>query len=70
MNGRDVTGVPSGRWVIDFGWSMTEAEASLYEGPFQYAVSKIKPSVNKTGAKHTGRFGGVTWNLDLACGTP
>jgi type II restriction/modification system DNA methylase subunit YeeA len=43
MNGRDITGVPSGRWVIDFGWSMTEAEASLYEAPFQYAVSKIKP---------------------------
>jgi type II restriction/modification system DNA methylase subunit YeeA len=44
MNGRDVTGAPSERWIIDFGWSMTEAEASLYEAPFQYAVDKIKPA--------------------------
>jgi type II restriction/modification system DNA methylase subunit YeeA len=43
MNGKDVTGNSSGRWIIDFGWSMTEAEASLYEAPFEYAVTKIKP---------------------------
>jgi type II restriction/modification system DNA methylase subunit YeeA len=43
VNGKVITGTASERWIIDFGWSMTEAEASLYEAPFQYALDKIKP---------------------------
>src|SRR5690606_37444703 len=41
-NGMDVTRRPSGKWIIDFGWTMTEVEASLYEAPFSYAVEHIQ----------------------------
>ena len=41
-NGDDITGRPRRRWILDFG-ELTEAEASLYEAPFEYAVSQIKP---------------------------
>ena len=43
MNGMDLTRNPSGRWIIDFGWEMSEHEAALYELPFQFAVKTICP---------------------------
>ena len=30
-------------WIIDFGWTMSEGEASLYEAPFRYVQDKVKP---------------------------
>lgn len=45
-NGMDVARRPAGKWIIDFG-EMTEQEASLYEAPFQYVVSHIKPERDK-----------------------
>ena len=42
-NGMDVTRRSADKWIIDFGWEMTEAEAALYEAPYQYALSKIAP---------------------------
>jgi len=42
-NGLDVTRRPRDMWIIDFGWEMSEQEASLYEAPFEYAVREIKP---------------------------
>jgi type II restriction/modification system DNA methylase subunit YeeA len=42
----DVARRPAGKWIIDFG-EMTEQEASLYEAPFQYVVSHIKPEREK-----------------------
>jgi type II restriction/modification system DNA methylase subunit YeeA len=43
MNGKDLTRQPSGRWIIDFGWEMSEREAALYEAPFAYAYLHIRP---------------------------
>jgi type II restriction/modification system DNA methylase subunit YeeA len=43
VNGSDVTGRPRGMWIIDFGVGMTEADAALYEAPFQFAKSNVKP---------------------------
>nr|WP_280644168.1 class I SAM-dependent DNA methyltransferase [Brevundimonas alba] len=42
-NGMDVTRRPSDKWIIDFGWTMTEAEASLYEAPFRHVLLFVKP---------------------------
>lgn len=42
-NGTDVTGRVADRWVIDFGPSMSEDEAALYEAPFSHVVEHIKP---------------------------
>jgi type II restriction/modification system DNA methylase subunit YeeA len=42
VNGLDLTRRPRDMWIIDFGWTMSEAEAALYEAPFDCAVAKIK----------------------------
>lgn len=42
-NGVDLTGRWDGRWTIDFGPTMDEAEAMLYEKPFEYVVQHVKP---------------------------
>jgi type II restriction/modification system DNA methylase subunit YeeA len=42
LNGVDVTRRPSGRWIVDFG-TMTAADASLFEAPFEYALREVKP---------------------------
>lgn len=42
-NGMDLTRRPSGRWIVDFGSRMLELEAALYEAPFEYVRSEVKP---------------------------
>ena len=43
MNGMDVTRRPSGKWIVDFGWGLPEAEAALYEEPFRYVQEHVRP---------------------------
>ena len=43
FNGMDVTRRPAGKWIIDFGWQMSEPEAALYEAPFQHAKEHVYP---------------------------
>jgi type II restriction/modification system DNA methylase subunit YeeA len=43
VNGEEITGRPSDRWIIDFGVGKTEAEIALYEAPFAYAYNTIRP---------------------------
>ena len=40
---RDVTYRPRDEWIIDFGTDMTEAQAALYEAPFQYVELVVRP---------------------------
>ena len=49
-NGIDVTRRPSGKWILDFGWHMTQQEAALYQEPFQYAVVNVQPKRLKSRA--------------------
>lgn len=42
LNGSDITRRPSGRWIIDFG-DAAEADASLFEAPFEYVREHVKP---------------------------
>lgn len=42
-NGQDLTGRWDGRWVVDFGQTMSEDEAMLYEAPFQHVLKYVKP---------------------------
>lgn len=46
LNGSDITKRPSGRWIINFG-EMKEAEAALFERPFEYVVLHVKPKREK-----------------------
>ena len=43
-NGRNLTGRPSDKWIVDFGPSMSEEEAALFEAPFSYVKETVKPS--------------------------
>ena len=43
INSMDLVRRNSDGWVIDFGDSMNEAEASLYEAPFRYIEEHVKP---------------------------
>ncbi len=43
MNGMDLTRRPSGKWIVDFGWRMSEGEAALYEEPFRWAQERVYP---------------------------
>jgi len=43
INGLDVTRRPRDFWIIDFGWTMNEAEAAMYERPFAYVEGNVKP---------------------------
>jgi type II restriction/modification system DNA methylase subunit YeeA len=47
MNGMDVTRRPADKWIIDFGWEMNEREAALYEAPFGYCLTNVKPERDK-----------------------
>jgi len=42
-NAIDVTRRPRDMWAIDFGTTMGEQEAALYEAPFQHALAVVKP---------------------------
>lgn len=42
-NGLDATRRPRDTWIVDFGTTMSEGDASLYELPFQYVVEHVKP---------------------------
>ena len=44
INGGEITGRPTDRWIIDFGPRSMEDECSLFELPFQYASEVIKPA--------------------------
>ena len=43
MNGMDVTRRPADKWIVDFGWRMTQEEVTLYEAPFEYAKTHVYP---------------------------
>jgi hypothetical protein len=47
LGGQDVTGRPRGGWIIDFV-EMQEGEAALYEAPFEYVKTHVKPIRDNT----------------------
>ena len=44
INGMDLTRRPSGKWIVDFGWSMWEGDAALYEEPFRWVQERVYPT--------------------------
>ena len=41
MNGMDLTRRPAGKWIVDFGWTMSAGDAALYEEPFRWAKEHV-----------------------------
>jgi type II restriction/modification system DNA methylase subunit YeeA len=42
-NGQDMTRRSADKWIIDFGWEMSEREAALFEKPFGYIKEHVYP---------------------------
>ena len=55
-NGQDQTGRPSGKWIIDFGTSIEEADAALYEQPYAHVAKHVKPVREKNRARNVRVF--------------
>ena len=47
VNGLDITRRPREMWIIDFEMNMSEADAALYEAPFEYIKHHVKPVRDK-----------------------
>ena len=43
VNGMDLTRRPAGKWIVDFGWTMSAGEAALYEEPFRLVKEHVHP---------------------------
>ena len=43
VNGKDLTQRPAGKWIVDFGLSMSVGEAALYEEPFRWTREHVYP---------------------------
>ena len=43
VNGMDLARRPGGKWIVDFGWTMSDADAALYEEPFQWIKEHVYP---------------------------
>ncbi len=43
INGTDITNRSRNMWIIDFGTTMSEDAAALYEAPFEYVNEKVRP---------------------------
>ncbi len=48
-NGLDATRRPRDGWIIDFGTTLSEDDAALYEAPFEYVVKHVKPERETNG---------------------
>lgn len=50
-NGMDVVRRPSGKWIIDFGMTMSDKEAARYERPYSYVEKKVLPMRQRSRVK-------------------
>ena len=62
VNGMDLTRRPRGKWIIDFGDAMSEAEAALYEAPFTHALIHVRPFRQQNREKSSREFWFRHWN--------
>jgi type II restriction/modification system DNA methylase subunit YeeA len=42
-NGQDITRRSADKWIIDFGWEMSEREASYFQVPFEHVKDNVLP---------------------------
>ena len=43
VNTMALTRRPTGKWIVDFGWTMSEGDAALYEEPFRWVQERVHP---------------------------
>ena len=52
----DLTIRPAGKWIVDFGWTMSDADAALYEAPFRWVMGKIAALLGEKSHVHFVRI--------------
>ena len=62
FNGMDLTRRPSGKWIVDFGYSMSEGEAALYEAPFAHIAEHVRPMRQRNRERASGELWFRHWN--------
>ncbi len=62
VNGMDLTRRSQGKWIIDFGDEMDEADAALYEAPFTYALEHVRPIRQQNREQSSREFWFRHWN--------
>ena len=62
MNGMDLTRRSAGKWIVDFGDTISEIDAALYEVPFGYIEEHVKPVRQKNREKASREFWFRHWN--------
>ena len=62
VNGMDLTRRPAGKWIGDFGFSMSESEAALYEAPFAHIAEHVKPMRQRNRERASREFWFRHWN--------
>ena len=62
INGMDLTRRPAGKWIVDFGDVMSEADAALYEAPFGYIEKLVKPFRQQNRERASREFWFRHWN--------
>ena len=62
VNGMDLTRRPAGKWIVDFGFSMSECEAALYETPFAHIAEHVKPMRQRNREQASREFWFRHWN--------
>ena len=50
VNGEDITDCPKGMWIVDFN-DMSLEQACLYEAPFEYVNTHVRPEREKSKSK-------------------
>ena len=56
INGRDLTKRSAGKWIVDFGWTMSDREAALYEAPFRWTQEHVFPMRQRNPRETRRRF--------------
>ena len=51
INGQDIASRPSKTWIIDFGVNLSIVESALYEGPFEYVNTHVRPRREQSRSK-------------------
>ena len=62
VNGLDLTRRPAGKWIVDFGNSMNETDAALYEAPFAHISTHVRPKRQQTREPASRKYWFRQWN--------
>ncbi len=61
VNGMDLTRRPAGKWIIDFGATMSQRDAAFYEAPFSHAQDHVLPMRQQSKVKGISDFWWRHW---------